>query len=172
MKTYILLFRGINVGGRNILPMADLRLLLQQNGFDAVQTYIQSGNVILKGKTKPGESVIREIEAGFGFRPEMIVLGEDEFDAAVEHNPYDLADGKSVHFYFLQHEPQPDRAKLMALASETERFEIKGKVFYLQAPDGIGRSKLVAGLEKCLGVPATGRNLNTINKLRQMAETV
>lgn len=170
MKTYILLFRGINVGGRNILPMRDLSLLLQENGFDEVKTYIQSGNVVLKGVAKPEASLSSEIESRFGFRPEMIVLDAHEFAAAVKHNPYNLADGKSVHLYFSALEPQPDMDKLVALASETERFELKGKVFYLHAPDGIGRSKLVAGLEKCLGVSATGRNLSTINKLRQMVE--
>ncbi|UTW04244.1 DUF1697 domain-containing protein [Amphritea atlantica] len=170
IETYILLFRGINVGGRNILPMRDLSLLLQENGFDEVKTYIQSGNVVLKGIAKPDASLIAEIESRFGFRPEIIVLDADEFAAAVKHNPYGLADGKSVHFYFSALEPQPDMDKLVALASEHERFELKGKVFYLHAPNGIGRSKLVAGLEKCLGVSATGRNLNTLNKLRQMVE--
>jgi len=170
MKTYILLFRGINVGGRNILPMRDLGLLLQENGFDGVKTYIQSGNVVLKGKAKPGDSLSSVIESRFGFRPEIIALEAHEFEAAVKHNPYDLADGKAVHLYFSEREPQPDMDKLAALASERERFELKGKVFYLYAPEGIGRSKLVAGLEKCLGVSATGRNLNTLNKLRQMME--
>jgi len=170
MKTYILLFRGINVGGRNILPMKDLAVLLEENGFEQVKTYIQSGNVILKGKKRPGDRIRSEIESRSGFKPEIMILELSDFEAAVKNNPYSSVEGKAIHFYFSEKAPKPDIDKLSALATDTERFELKGKVFYLFAPDGIGRSKLVANLEKCLGVSATGRNLNTINKLLKMAE--
>ena len=169
MKTYILLFRGINVGGRNILPMKALTLLLEQQGFTSVRSYIQSGNIVLQASTRPGDAIGSAIETQFGFRPEIMVLDRRELEAAAGNNPYASADGKSVHFYFADRVPAPDPDRLAALASGTERFALDGKVFYLYAPDGIGRSRLVAGLEKCLGVPATGRNLNTVNKLLEMA---
>jgi len=47
MNKYIVLLRGINVGGKNKLPMAELRTLLSENGYENVTTYIQSGNILL-----------------------------------------------------------------------------------------------------------------------------
>lgn len=170
MHTYILLFRGINVGGRNILPMKELTSLLEGEGFINVTTYIQSGNVVLNGKIKPGETVRRNIETRFGFKPDLMVLEKADFDAAAKANPYRASEGKNIHFYFSESALKPDLEKLSALAANGEEFELKGKIFYLYAPGGIGRSKLVANLEKCLGVPITGRNFNTIAKLGAIAE--
>ena len=170
MKTYVLLFRGINVGGKNILPMKDLSALLINEGCMDVKTYIQSGNVVLKAKKKPGEDIKAAIEKSFGFKPELMVLEKSDFLSAVENNPYRGAEGKAVHLYFTKKAPTPDADKLLSLAMSAEKFELKGKIFYLYAPEGIGRSKLVVGLEKCLGVPATGRNLNTDNKISAMLD--
>jgi len=170
MKTYILLFRGINVGGKNILPMQALSALLEASGYEQVKTYIQSGNVVLNGRQKPGATIAKAIESRFGFKPQVMILERTEFEKAVKNNPYRTGEGKSIHFYFCAATPKPDLRKLSGLAAKTERYAIKGKVFYLFAPDGIGRSKLVANIETCLGVPATGRNLNTVNKLLEMAK--
>lgn len=169
MKTYIILFRGINVGGKNILPMKELVILLQGKGYKDVKTYIQSGNVILKSNKKPGSDIASAIKSKFGFKQEFIVLEKPEFDACVRNNPYKSSEGKTVHFYFCNEPPQVNLEKLKKLAAETEEHKIKGKVFYLHAPAGIGRSKLVANIDACLGTVTTGRNLNTVTKLQQMA---
>lgn len=79
-------------------------------------------------------------------------------------------DGKSVHLYFCKEAPTIDKPKLNELASPTESYKLIDNIFYLHAPDGIGRSKLVTKLESCLGVPITGRNLNTVNKLANMVD--
>ena len=150
--------------------MSDLASLFEENGFKQVKTYIQSGNVVLKGATAPGENIRSEIESRFGFKPEIVTLEKSAFETAVKNNPFSAMDGKVIHFFFSAIAPKADMDKLTTLASHTEKFELVDTVFYLYAPDGIGRSKLVASLEKCLGVQATGRNLNTINKLLKMAE--
>lgn len=168
MATYILLFRAVNVGGNNLLPMKPLTLLLQQCGYTNVSSYIQSGNVVLNGDIPPAANITTAIASQFGFTPAMLVLTQQEFEQAVTANPYHAADGKTAHVYFADTPFTPDLQKLSALATANERFAIKDKVFYLYAPEGIGRSKLVTGLEKCLGVAVTGRNLNTVNKLREM----
>lgn len=169
-KTYILLFRGINVGGRNLLPMKPLVELLSSCGYEQVKTYIQSGNVVLSSMTKPCDEISQKIEYQFGFKPSLIVLNAQELLKAVENNPFQVDEGKTLHFYFLADQPNLDTEKLNQLATETEQFHLAGQVFYLYAPDGIGRSKLAAGVEKCLGVAATARNLNTVNKLVSMIE--
>ena len=170
MKTYIILFRGINVGGKNILPMKKLSILLEENNYQNIKTYIQSGNVILQSQMKYDANISSIVHDRFGFKPEIFILEESEFNSSIENNPYSSAEGKTMHFYFCKRSPKIDTEKLEKLRSESEEYYIEGKVFYLHAPNGIGRSKLVANIGSCLGVPATGRNLNTVNELQKMAQ--
>jgi len=168
MKTYIVLFRGINVGGNNILPMKELVTLLEAHGYQNVKTYIQSGNVVLQSNKASSSEIATLVADKYGFKPAVLVLDRSAFDAAIKNNPFHLAEGKQAHFYFCSKVPKLNAEKLDKYISGSEQHELKGKVFYLFAPDGIGRSKLVANIESCLGVPATGRNLNTVNKLGEM----
>ena len=167
MRTYVVLIRGINVGGKNLLPMKELAVVLGKSNYQNIKTYIQSGNIVLQSQKTP-DNIASLIQERFGFRPEVYVLEAYEFNAAVENNPYASPSGKDIHFYFCKDKPNIDTLKLERYKSESEEFYVYGKVFYLYAPEGIGRSKLVANLESCLGVAATGRNLNTIYKLQQM----
>ncbi len=171
MKTYILLLRAINVGGKNILPMKELTSLLLQSGFHNVETYIQSGNVVLNSERKPTENIVAEIENKFGFRPEILTIEKSQFELAIANNPFKSVERKLLHLYFPVNSLKPDTKKLLEMASTTERYEIIGSVFYLHAPDGIGRSKLVSNLAACLGGAVTGRNGNTVAKLIAMAQS-
>ena len=172
MNTYIILLRGVNVGGNNLLSMKELKTLLEDDGFEKVRTYIQSGNIVLMGDKHPEIAIAALIQANFHFCPELLVLSTDELSLSGSSNPYQTYEGKYVHFYFCKETPKVNLSKLEGLISETESYELIGKVFYLHAPNGIGRSKLASGIESCLGVSATGRNLNTINKLKEMANIV
>lgn len=156
------------MGGNNLLPMKELTALLQNDGFEDVSTYIQSGNIILKSTINPEQNIRSLIAKKFGFEAKTLALSVDEFMRSVANNPFREFEGKTVHFYFCAGAPNLDKEKLAKLASLTERVELIDCVFYLHAPDGIGRSKLVANIESCLGIPATGRNLNTVNKLVTM----
>ncbi len=168
MKKYIVLLRGVNVGGKNLLPMNELKELLEESGFKGVSTYIQSGNIVLMSSQNPEVKVKALIQSKFGFSAQVLAISEKNFDLSINANPYAENEGKTVHFYFCERIPAPDYSKLDAKISESERYTVIGKVLYLHAPDGIGRSKLVGSIESCLGVSATGRNLNTINKLANM----
>lgn len=170
LKTYVVLFRGINVGGKNLLPMKELVTLLEKNGFQNVKTYIQSGNVVLQGEKVSSTEVAALVAGKFGFKPDVLVLEKSAFDLSVKHNPFNPAEGKFAHFYFCSQEPELNSEKLNKYLGDSEEYKLKNKVFYLFAPKGIGRSKLVANIEACLGVPVTGRNLNTINKLSEMVK--
>ena len=156
------------MGGNNILPMKELAAILEKNNYQDVKAYIQSGNVVLRSQTKPETNIGAIIQNKFGFKPEVIVIEKSEFLAAIKNNPFSSKAGKTIHFYFCKSSPKENAEKLKILRSESEEYYIEDKVFYLHAPNGIGRSKLVANIESCLGVPATGRNLNTINKLQSM----
>lgn len=169
MKTYIVLFRGINVGGKNILPMKELASLLSQNHYENIKTYIQSGNVVLDSNKNPATRISEIVKNSFDFKPEIFILTESELMAATRNNPYADKEGKTVHFYFFQSALKADEVKLNEIKSESEEYLIKGKVCYLFAPEGIGRSKFVRNIETCLSATVTGRNLNIVNKLQGMA---
>jgi len=170
VKTYVVLFRGINVGGKNILPMKELAAILEENNYQDIKTYIQSGNVVLRSQKKPDTNISTIVQNNYGFKPEVLALEESEFISSIKNNPYSYKEGKTMHFYFCKSSPKVDEEKLKKLKSKSEEYYIGDKVFYLYAPNGIGRSKLVANIESCLGVPATGRNLNTVNKLLSMVK--
>jgi len=177
VNIYIALFRGINVGGHNKLPMEELVKTLAELGFRKVETYIQSGNVVFESE-ETNRSVLVDkirniIERRHGFVVDVIMLRADEFDEALAANPYPEAEGepKTLNLYFMKSAPQkPNLKRLEEIQSENESYTLLGKVFYLHAPDGIGRSKLAAGIEKALGVSATARNWRTVIKIKAMAD--
>ncbi len=169
----IALFRGINVGGRNILPMKNLVKILEGLGSKNIQTYIQSGNVVFKTvsdiTTKKTNLIQKAIEKQHGFKPQVLFINSEDLNEAIENNTFDTEIGKCLHLSFLDKIPEAvDYPLFDGLKAETEEYKLQGKVFYLYAPDGIGRSKLAAKVEKILGVSATARNWNTILKLKEM----
>ncbi len=176
MITYIALLRGINVGGRNKLPMKELRTLLEELGLENVKSYIQSGNVVFESDdadvARLSSEIASEINAGYGFEPRVLLLTADDFAAAMSGNPFPEGEGqpKSLHLYFLSEEPaNPNLAALQEVQNEDERFELQGAVFYLHAPSGIGRSKLAERVERALGVPTTARNWRSVSKIMALA---
>ena len=176
MKTCIALIRGINVGGKNTLPMKDLAALLQDIGAERVRTYIQSGNAVFQSADKSAPLLAAKlkgrIDKRFGFSPQVLVLGLDAMERAIKQNPFPEAEESpgSLHLGFLASAPKSaDLQKLDTLRTASERFHLTDRVFYLHTPDGFGRSKLPAGAEKLLGVPVTYRNWKTVCKLREMA---
>lgn len=175
MTTWIGLFRGINVGGHNILPMAELKRDLDSLTLRNVRTYNQSGNVVFDSSAKNASSltkqIVRRIDEQHGFRPHLFILKPRDLLTAIESNPFPRAvpHPKTLHFFFLA-EPvtDPDTKALTIAKSPTENYKLTAHVFYLHAPDGIGRSKLAANAEKHLGVVTTARNYRTVDKLYSM----
>jgi len=179
MKTIICLLRGINVGGHHKLPMRELVTVLEGLGLRNAKTYIQSGNVVFQSERTDLPVLAQEIGAAIGnshgFVPQIMLLSLADWETAVSQNPYPAAEEnhKTLHFYFLESAPpNPDLALLESLKSEREQFELIDAVFYLHAPDGIGRSKLAAKVEKAVGVAATARNWRTVSKIMEMATAV
>jgi uncharacterized protein (DUF1697 family) len=176
LQTYIALFRGINVGGRHALPMKELAAVLESQGCVDVRTYIQSGNVILRSAipdaARLAARVATAVSASHGFEPAVLVLTPRELERAVAGNPFPQAVGnpRSLHLFFLAATPKkPDLKALEATRAGSERFELKGRIFYLHAPDGFGTSRLAERAERLLGVEATARNWRTVTTLLEMA---
>lgn len=175
MKTYIALFRGLNMGGHNIILMKELTALLEKLGLRDVWTYVQSGNAVFraeeKDRSKLSVDISDAIEKSRGFRPQTLVLEAGELKKAIDNNHFPEEEGNpsSVAFSFLFSVPaEPDFKTLESVRAESEKFKLIDNVFYMYAPDGFGRSKLAARAEKCLGVPTTSRSWNTVCKIHDM----
>jgi uncharacterized protein (DUF1697 family) len=179
MKIYIALFRGINVGGKNALPMKELVSVLGDLGARNVKTYIQSGNAVFVSPEKDNKrfsaKISSEIDKRRGFEPHVLLLELEDLERAMRKNPFPEAvtDPKALHAGFLASAPEkPNLKALEGLKSDSERFQLIGKVFYLHAPEGIGRSKLAANVERLLGVPMTDRNWRTVSKIWELAQAL
>jgi uncharacterized protein (DUF1697 family) len=176
MATYIALLRGINVGGTGSLPMKELVAILELLGCRNVKTYIQSGNAVFEHKSTAAAKLAGKITAAIrercGFAPHTIVLDNKEQAKIVKQNPFPQgeAEPKTLHVFFLESKPtKAAMTSLDDLKSDSEQFELRGTAFYFFAPDGIGRSKLAANVERKLGVTATSRNWRTVGKLLEIA---
>ena len=177
VKTWIALLRGVNVVGRNKVPMKELAAALEHAGFRSVRTYIQSGNIIFQSTAGTprtlGTRIARLIHREFGFAPQVMVISGDELARAVRGNPFPgaLENHKLLHIFFLSEKPaRPDLESLSKLDAGREAFALKGAVFYLYTPDGFADSVLHPRIERCLGVHATGRNWRTANELLKLLD--
>ena len=176
MNTYVALFRGINVGGNCSLPMKELVAALEEIGAQKVRTYIQSGNAVFESVEKNLARLSKQLSAEImmrrGFEPHVHILTIEALAKVIAENPFPEAviDPSSLHLGFLSSPPKStDLKKLSSLKKESERFYLTENVFYLHAPEGVGRSKLAASSEKILGVSMTDRNWRTVCKVMEMA---
>ena len=177
MHTYISILRGINVSGHKLIKMKSLAEMYEKLGFKRVRTYIQSGNAVFesgeKNLTRLSQQLSAEIMRRRGFEPQVLILTRDALARAIAENPFPeaIGDPSHLHLGFLASSPKsPDLKILSSLKKESERFHLTDCVFYLHAPEGVGRSKLAASAEKLLGVPMTDRNWRTVCKVMEMAE--
>jgi uncharacterized protein (DUF1697 family) len=178
MNTWIVLLRGVNVGGHNRIKMANLRLALTDQGFGEVRTHIQSGNIVMVSNAPHVEveaTVGAVLADRLGVTVPVMALPSDHLDAAVNANPYGaLADAEpnQVHYYFLASPPDPTNADLDGLAmyaAPGEAFTVTDRVVYLHAPHGMARCKVAGQIERHVAVPATARNHRTVVALRDLA---
>ena len=172
------MLRGINLGPSRRVPMADLRALFGEAGYENVRTYVQSGNIVLGSDAKP-DVLEREaaalISERFGFEVPVVVRTRRELAAVVKLNPLgDVADNpKRYQVSFLSAKPAADVVQaLQAAAVGNERVVAHGREIYAWHPDGVARSKLwssLAGKGLGPGVVATARNWTTVTTLLEMA---
>jgi uncharacterized protein (DUF1697 family) len=178
VKTYVALLRGINVGGKNKVPMAGLRAALESLGFEEVVTYVQSGNVVFDAPSakaaEVGARIEKRIAKDFGLDITVVLRTPAELRKVAAGNPFlkGGAETSKLHVVFLDRKPaakavsqlDPDR-------SPPDELSVRGREIYLHLPGGSARTKLTIDyFEKRLGVRATHRNWNTVTKLVELAE--
>jgi uncharacterized protein (DUF1697 family) len=187
MPTHVALLRGINVGGRNKVAMADLRDIVSSLGHADVATYIQSGNVVF---TSPGtdtdklaDALEEQISQRLGLRPSVMVLTSDELNQMVTDNPYpEEPNPKFVHAIVRRGTMSADGIAAVAAAEKRasgkgghDEATVIGRALYLHTPDGFGRSELAIQLTKPTAArsadPAgTARNWSTMLKLQALLD--
>ena len=181
MATHIALLRGINVGGRNKVSMADLRAVVAGLGHADVATYIQSGNVLFTSDETDTETLAAALEEAIasrlGVSPSVIVLSRDDLARTVRDNPYpDEPDPRKVHAVFFRG-PVPAGAAQAIEEGQRRAAErgggkdsarVVGGTLYVHTPDGFGRSELALFLLSRSASPVaagTARNWSTVTEL-------
>lgn len=183
MTIYIALLRGINVGGKNMIKMAELKRSLTDDGLKKVQTYIQSGNVLFVSDEEEEEALSLRIERivrrDFGLDVPVVLRTAEELGAAAAGCPFTpeevavaeaTATGGSLYVAFMRSEPTAEAlGRFASYANEQEHFRVSGREVYLLFKDSVRNSKLAANLQK-LDASATVRNWKTVGKLISLAE--
>jgi uncharacterized protein (DUF1697 family) len=175
--TFVALLRGINVGGKKKIPMAELRSLFSSLGFEDVVTYIQSGNVVFRSTDGDADEISARIEGKitrvFELDPAVLLRTPTELEKIVEHNPYSSrTDLSKLHVVFLDRIPAANAAaELDPGRSHPDEFTLRGREIYLHLPNGAGRSKLTIDyFERVLGARSTQRNWNTLLRLIELSQ--
>ena len=188
MASHVALLRGINVGGRNKVPMAELREVVASLGHTGVTTYIQSGNVLFStpetDTARLASALGEAVSEAFGIAVSVVVLSRAQLARILDSNPYpDEPKPQYVHVVFLGAEPPPDlldriKAAESAAAAKGSRDAVTtvGGALFVHTPDGYGTSELAEALFRIIGPPgkagitATARNWATATKLLSLCE--
>jgi uncharacterized protein (DUF1697 family) len=181
VPSHVALLRGINVGGRNRVAMADLRDVVESCGHTDGTTYIASGNVVFTARGEDDPATLaaeleRAIAARLPVRPAVVVLSRAELADVVAANPYpDETDPRHLHAVF--HAAPLDAAGVAAVAAaeraarekgSRDEATVVGRVVYLRTPDGLGRSELAVQLGRGGRTDGTARNWATVTKLLEL----
>lgn len=173
---YVALLRGINVGGKNMIKMETLRAMLGALGFENVQSYINSGNVVFEtaavGQVALEQTIHDAIRVQFGFEISVMIRSIEKIRSLVDANPFEgrFENDKDLHVFFLR-EPLSDEQTSLLLANESddELFSVRGREIFNLLRISILDSVMGKGfIDKKLKIPATARNWRTVKKLAEM----
>ena len=178
---YIAFFRGINVGGKNIVKMADLKQMFIELGFGEVKTYIQSGNVVFSS-VEDEKSLISAVseafEKRFAFRSAIIIRSAEEIEQIINFKPFDDAeidyarnqDAEVEHEYIYLSDETIDKCRVMQLCegfTGEDKIYIAEREIYLLCCQSVRDSKLAIRLAK-YSTPMTARNLKAMKKIAEI----
>jgi len=168
MSSYVALLRAVNVGGTGKLPMKELRSMCEEAGFESVQTYIASGNVVFTSSDSEDKvkSVLeKRLEAYAGRKVDVYVRTVREMKDLVDINPFADEPGNKVAVLFLDQKPPADLDAIVSGVKD-EKFKAADREIFISYPEGLGTTRLSFDKQKVQG---TTRNMNTVTKLAQMA---
>ena len=176
MTVWVVLLRGVNVGGHKKLPMVEFRKMLTGLGLSDVATYIQSGNAVFRSEKSAQEleTVIgTAIEAQFSFISDVFVMPAAKLKTALVKNPFTAASAepKSLHVFFLREtDQQLQDPEMKAFLKPDQDFRLIEDLLFLYAPDGLSTCKLAEKLPRFINGSMTARNLRSVQKILELAE--
>jgi len=174
--TYLALLRGVNVGGKNKLPMKDLAAMFVEAGCLEVRTFIQSGNVVFKAAggiaAKVPGLVAAQIATRFGYKTPVVLRTAAQLAEVHSGNPFLEMGATEDSLFVLFLADQPTLAAVAALDPERspgDTYIVRGREVYMRLPNGTADSKLTnAYFDSRLATVSTGRNWRTVTKLLEM----
>ena len=180
MTKYVALLRGINVGGKNMIKMPELKQAFISIGMQGVSTYIQSGNVLFssdKGEKELKPELETVIQKSFGLNIPVILRSVAELEKIKRNMPFSKdeisemessAEGEVLYLFMFAENPSPkDIERISVHKDGCDRFQIRERDLYVLFDKTIRNSKLAGVLQKT-EVPVTSRNMKTINKLIEL----
>jgi uncharacterized protein (DUF1697 family) len=185
VRTHVALLRGINVGGRNKIAMADLRELVSSLGHTEVATYIQSGNVLFASPQADAARLAADMEAAIaerlGLSCSVVIVSREQLAQVIADNPYPQAiSPKHLHAVFRNEDLTAEGIKSVAEAQQRaadkgspDQVTVVGRTLFLHTPDGLGRSELAAQLARpavARQAAGTARNWATVAKLQSLLD--
>lgn len=173
---YLALLRGVNVGGKNKLPMKDLAAMFVAAGCRDVRTLIQSGNVVFNAQPRIvlrlADVIATQITETFGYRTPVVLRTAEQLAHVITINPFleAAASEDALHVLFLKDSPSQDRIDRLDLnRSLPDTFRVEGPHVFLHCPNGVARSKLTNDyFDTKLATTSTARNWRTVNKLVEL----
>lgn len=178
-KQYLLvaLLRAINVGGNRKVPMAALRTLAAELGWERVETYIQSGNLVFAASTSAAaaeDALERALERHFGFAVPVIARSAETWSGYAAGSPFSVAEIERptlLHLGLSKLAPKPGAIEgLTKYCTSGERLELRGDALWVDFATGVARSKLTPTvIDRLIGSPVTMRNWNTVQQLARMS---
>ena len=177
MNVFIAFLRGINVSGQKKIKMGDLKTALEKSGLEQVTTYIQSGNMVLKSADSPNQVATKietVIKTDFDYDVPVLITTLSQLKSILNKNPFmGEADDKNQYFVLPYDKPEKNQIpNLNAKDYPNEEFYISEDCIYLNCKIGAGKAKLSNNLlERKLKLTATTRNLRTLKKIIELAES-
>jgi uncharacterized protein (DUF1697 family) len=177
MNTYFTILRGINVSGKKLIKMVDLKQIYEKVGFKNVHTYIQSGNVVFNSELNSCDDIIKIIQKAinekYDFDVPIIAFSLEYLNRTISNNPYlnkKDVDTEKLHITFLSNIPSSEKvAKISDLDFSPDSFVLDGDLIYVYCPNGYGNTKLSnTFFENKLKTSATTRNWKSVNKLKEV----
>ncbi|MEY4835999.1 MAG: hypothetical protein RI980_2114 [Bacteroidota bacterium] len=177
MTKYLALLRGINVSGHNMIKMDALKKMLENMGFQNVETYIQSGNVFLESEEENAASIgfkiKQEIAKVFGYDVPVIMVSKSDLELCFKNNSFlkeKACDSKKLYVAFISKELTPSAINELKISNfKPDEAAIDTTRIYIKYAIGAGKTNLDQKyIEKKLNVVATIRNWNTVTKLLEL----
>jgi uncharacterized protein (DUF1697 family) len=170
-ERWVALLRGINLGPRNKVPMAELRRVFEEAGCEGVQTYIQSGNVVFTKSAPDRAELERAVADAFGVSSAIVLRTADQLAKVTASHPFGRDTSKSSVTFLAEKPKAAAVRRLQELDIGTDRVEVIGSDVFLHYPNGVQGARLTGALlEKTIGVAGTNRNWRTVAKLAELAQ--